>query len=125
MGSFSAAQLASPIMLEHYPPQRWSSKIHRSEIDDCRVLWMESIIRYFKDMDLSSDKSEARKLKYKVAQYYPFQNTLYRRRFTLPYSKCLGSNQPEYVMRDIHEETCGKNYRVQSVTQKALCQGYY
>lgn len=28
-------------------------------------------------------------------------------------------------MRDIHEDTCGKNYRVQSLTQKALCQGYY
>lgn len=76
-------------------------------------------------MDLHPEKSEARKLKYKAARYSLIQDTVYRRRFTLPYFKCLGMDQTEYVMREIHEGICDNHYGAQFIVHKALLQGYY
>lgn len=86
---------------------------------------MEPIIRYLRDMDLRSDKSKARKLKNKVARYSLMQDTLYRKWFTLPYLKCLGMDQTEYVMREIYEGICDNHYGAQSLAQKALRHRYY
>ena len=86
---------------------------------------MQLIIRYLRSGDLPSDKSEAKRLKYKVTRYCLIKDTLYRRGFTLPYLKCLGDEQAKYVMREIYEGICGNHYRAQSLAQKALRQGFY
>ena len=86
---------------------------------------MQLIIRYLKSEDLPSNKSEVRRLKYKAARYCLIEDTLYRRRFTLHYLKCLGDEHAEYVMREIHERICGNHYGAQSLAQKALRQGFY
>ena len=126
MVSLSAAQSAGPITTE-YIPSPSIDLLEPLEIGSLsnEVLWMEPIIRYFKYRDLPSDKSEVRRLKYKAARYCLIQDTLYRREFTLPNLKCLGSDEAEYVMREIHEGICGNHYGAQSLAQKALHQGYY
>lgn len=126
MASLGAAQLTDPITSEHIPV-RSINLLEPLEVGSlsAEVPWMEPIIRYLKDGDLPSDKSQARKLKYMAARYCLIQGTLYRRGFTLPYLKWLGSDQAEYVMREIHEGICGNHYGAQSLAQKALRQGYY
>ena len=86
---------------------------------------MGPIIRYLKDGDLLYDKSEVRRLKYKAARYCLIQDTLYRRGFTIPYLRYLGSDEVRNVMKEIHEGICGNHYGVQSLAQKDLRQGYY
>ncbi|XP_024039539.1 uncharacterized protein LOC112098145 [Citrus clementina] len=108
MASLGVAQSSGPITTEHIPaPSFGLPELLEVESLSNEVLWMESIIRYLKDGDLPSDKSEARRLKYKAARYCLIQDTLYRRGFTIPYLKCLESNEAEYVMREIHEGICG------------------
>ncbi|XP_015381527.1 uncharacterized protein LOC107174842 [Citrus sinensis] len=111
IASLGVAQSAGPITIEHIPAPN-IDLLEPLEVGSLsnEILWMEPIIRYLKDGDLPSDKSE---------------DTLYRRGFTLPYFKCLGSDEAEYVMREIYEGICGNHYGAQSLTQKTLRQGYY
>ena len=111
MASFSATRLVGPVTTEYIP----TPSINLPELEEVRpitvgILWMEPIMGYLMNGDLPSDKSEARRLKYKVAQYCLIEDTLYRRRFTLLYLKCLGDEQVEYVMSEIHEGICGNHY---------------
>ena len=126
MASFGATQSVDPINAEYIPtPSVNLPEPKEVGLITARVPWMQSIIRYLRNGDLSSDKSETRRLKYKVARYYLIEDTLYRRGFTFPYLKCLGDEQAEYVMREIHEEIYGNHYRAQSLAQKALRQEFY
>ena len=111
MASFGAAQLIGPITTEHMPAPNIDilEPLEVGSLFD-GVPWIEPIIRYLKDGNLSSDKSETRRLKYKAAQYCLIQDTLYRRGFTFLYLKCLGSEQAEYVMRETQEGICGNHY---------------
>ncbi|XP_052295784.1 uncharacterized protein LOC127901823 [Citrus sinensis] len=126
MASLGVAQSFGPITTEYIPEPSVGlpESLEVGSLSN-KVLWMEPIIRYLKDGDLPSDKSEARRLKYKAVQYCLIQDTLYRRGFTLLYLKCLGSDDTEYLMREIHEGICGNHYGAQSLAQKALRQGYY
>ena len=126
MASLGVAQSSGPITTEHIPAPN-VDLLEPLEVGSLsnEVHWMEPIKRYLKDGDLPSDKSEVRRLKYKAARYCLIQDTLYRREFTLPNLKCLGSDEAEYVIREIHEGICGNHYGAQSLAQKALHQRYY
>ena len=39
--------------------------------------------------------------------------------------KCVTPSKTKYIMREIHEGTCGNYDREQSLVFKALRQGYY
>ena len=119
--SLGATQSTGPIMTEHIPALN-VDLLEPLEVGSLfnRVHWMEPIIRYLKDDDFPSDKSEARRLKYKIVRYCLIQDTVYKRWFTLPYLKCLGSDQAEYVIREIHKGICGNHYVAQLLAQKAL-----
>ena len=43
----------------------------------------------------------------------------------MPYLRCLQPDEPDYVMRQIHEGVCGNHSGKWSLAQKALRQGYY
>ena len=111
MASFGTTQSVGPINVEYIP----IPSVNLSEIEEVGsiivgVPWMQSIIMYLRNGDLTSSKSETRRLKYKVARYCLIKDILHRRGFTLPYLKCLGDEHVEYVMREIHKEICGNHY---------------
>lgn len=116
MASFGATQSAGPITTEYIPtPSINLPELVEVGLMTAGVPWMKPIIRYLKNGDLHSDKSEARRLSYKCVQYCLIQDTLYRREFTFPYLKCLRSEQVEYVMREIHDRICSNHYGAQSL----------
>nr|GEW57588.1 reverse transcriptase domain-containing protein [Tanacetum cinerariifolium] len=63
------------------------------------------------------DKKEARKLRLKARQYELMEGILYRRSFLMPWLRCVGPRQAEYVMREIHEGSC--NMHVGPRTRKS------
>ena len=70
IASLGVAQSAGPITIEHIPAPN-IDLLEPLEVGSLsnEILWMEPIIRYLKDGDLPSDKSEVRRLKYKAARY--------------------------------------------------------
>ena len=54
-------------------------------------------------------EAKSAKLKVKVVRYILIDNILYKKSFSLPYLKCLGQDEVEYALREIHEGIYGQH----------------
>ena len=86
--------------------------------------WRSLIIEYLKSPIISTE-SESAKLRIRVARYILINDVLYKKSFSLPYLRCLGSEEAQYALREIHEGICGQHIGGRSLSHKALRQGYY
>ena len=71
--------------------------------------WTTPIVSYLKNGVLPDGKEVARKLKVQVARFILINDVLYKRGFSSPYLRCLGTEEPDYVMREIDEGICGNH----------------
>ena len=71
--------------------------------------WMTLITSYLKDSVLPDDKETARKLKVQAARFILIKDVLYKRGFLRPYLRCLGLEEADYVMREVHKGVCGNH----------------
>ena len=86
---------------------------------------MDPIWDYLVDETLPSDSKEASKLRMRLARFTIHRGTLYKRGFSTPILKCLGKEDTNYVMREVHEGICGNHIGARSFVAKILRQGYY
>ncbi|XP_055962316.1 uncharacterized protein LOC130015692 [Mercurialis annua] len=87
--------------------------------------WMQGIAHYLMDGTLPEDRDKAYKI-LRQAPYYAFlDGVLYRKSFTHPWSRCLTTEEGEYVLRELHEGICGAHIAPRMVAKKAVLQGYY
>ena len=71
--------------------------------------WTTTIASYLKDSILPDEKKAARKLKVRAARFVLIKDVLYKRGFSRPYLRCLGNEEADYVMREVHEGICGNH----------------
>ncbi|KAL0439970.1 UNVERIFIED_CONTAM: hypothetical protein Slati_2480000 [Sesamum latifolium] len=74
---------------------------------------------------LPLDKKEARTIRVISARFTMIAGELYKRGFSQPYLKCLDPERAEYVLREIHEGSCGNHSGGRSLAGKVLRQGYF
>ena len=86
---------------------------------------MTPIISYLKDRKLTEGRDKARKLKVKSIRYILMDEVLYKRGFSQPYLRCLAPDQTNYVLREVHEGSCGNHSGAKSLVHKVLHAGYY
>ena len=65
--------------------------------------WMDPIWDYLMDGTLLSDPNEASKLRTRSARFTIHRGTLYKRGFSTPILKCVGKEDTNYVLREVHE----------------------
>nr|GEV90286.1 reverse transcriptase domain-containing protein [Tanacetum cinerariifolium] len=94
-------------------------------VEEDEPTWMTPIVKYLKEGTLLNDRNEARKLRIKARQYELMEEILYRRSFLTPWLRCVGLLQEEYVIREIHKESCSMHVGLQSAVAKAIRLGYY
>ncbi|XP_059306311.1 uncharacterized protein LOC132057719 [Lycium ferocissimum] len=87
--------------------------------------WRNRYIDYLQDEKLPSDPKESRSFRTKAARFYLIDGQLYRRSFLGPLAKCLGLGETDYVMREVHEGTCGNHSGTEALIQKIIRAGYY
>ncbi|KAL0404171.1 UNVERIFIED_CONTAM: hypothetical protein Sradi_2057900 [Sesamum radiatum] len=87
--------------------------------------WTTLIVRFFREGTLLEDYKEARKLKISSARFVLIDKDLYKREFLSPLLKCLNPDKSKYVLREIHEGSCGNHSGARSLAKKVLRQGYY
>ena len=87
--------------------------------------WMKPIIQYLERGILPEDKLNARKIRIKAAQYSMYNDKLYRRSLSHPWSKCVSPEEGNYILREIHEGIYGAYEAQNTIVWKALLQGYY
>ncbi|XP_070025731.1 uncharacterized protein [Nicotiana sylvestris] len=83
--------------------------------------WRNKYIEYLKNGKLSSDHKESRALRTKAARFILDEDgTLCKRTFDRPFAICLGPGDTDYVLREIHEGTCGNHSGAESLIRKLL-----
>ena len=87
--------------------------------------WMDPILDYLLNGTLPSNRNEASKLRARSARFVLLRGTLYKRGFSAPLLKCIGKEDADYVLREVHEGICGNHIRAQTLAGKILRQGYY
>ena len=87
--------------------------------------WTIPIVSYLKNGVLPDGKEATRKLKVQAARFVLLIDVLYKRGFSRPYLRCLGTEEADYVMREIHEGICGNHSGARSLVYKLIRAGYY
>ncbi|XP_070036167.1 uncharacterized protein [Nicotiana tomentosiformis] len=88
--------------------------------------WRNKYVEYLRIGKLPSDPKELRALRTKAARFSLFEDgTLFRRTFDGPLEICLGPGDTEYVLREIHEGTCGNHSGTELLVRKIVRAGYY
>ena len=87
--------------------------------------WTTTIASYLKDGILPNEKKAARKLKVRAARFVLIKDFLYKRGFSRPYLRCLGNEEADYVMREVHEGICGNHSVSRLLVHKLVWAGYY
>ena len=87
--------------------------------------WTASLISYLKNGVLLDGKEAARKLKVQAARFVLIKDILYKRGFSCPYLRCLGMEEADYVMREVHEGIYGNHSGSRSLVHKLVRAGYY
>ena len=87
--------------------------------------WMDPIWDYSVDGILPSDPKEASKLRTRSARFTINRGILYKRGFSTPILNCVGREDANYVLREVHEGIYGNHIGARSLAAKTLRQGYY
>ncbi|KAL0293068.1 UNVERIFIED_CONTAM: hypothetical protein Sradi_6958400 [Sesamum radiatum] len=74
---------------------------------------------------LPQDLKEARAIQVRGGRFTLIGGELYKREFSQPYLKCINQDKVEYVLREIHEGSCGNHSGGRALASKALRQGYF
>ena len=86
---------------------------------------MDLIWDYLLDRTLPSDPKKASKLIARSAKLALLRGTLYKRDFSAPLLKCIGKEDANYVLREVHKGVCGNHIGARTLARKTLRQGYY
>ena len=87
--------------------------------------WMDPIWDYLLNGILPSDPKEASKLRARSARFALLRGTLYKRGFSAPLLKCIGKEDANYVLREVHEGIYGNHIGARALADKTLRQEYY
>ena len=74
---------------------------------------------------LPSNPKEASKLRTRSARFTIHRGILYKYGLSTPILKCVGKEDANYVLKEVHEGICGNHIGARSLAVKALRQGYY
>ena len=86
---------------------------------------MDPIRDFLVDGKLPRDPKEASKLRARSARFTVHRGTLYKRGFSVPILKCVGNEDTNYILREVHEGICGNHIGARTLAGKKLRQGYY
>ena len=87
--------------------------------------WTVPLVSYLRDGVLPDGKKATRKLKVQAARFVLIKDVLYKRGFSRPYLRCLGTEKADYLMREVHEGICGNHSGSRSLVHKLVRAGYY
>ena len=87
--------------------------------------WTTPLIFYLKNGILLDGREAARKLNVQATRFILIKDILYKRGFSCPYLRCLGLDEADYVMREVHKGICENHSRSQSLAHKLIRVGYY
>ncbi|GJR56288.1 reverse transcriptase domain-containing protein [Tanacetum coccineum] len=86
---------------------------------------MTPIYNYLTEETLPAEKEKARAIRCKSGRYAVINGVLYKKSYLGPWLRCMRPLQANYILREIHEGSCGMHAGTRSVVAKAIRTGYY
>ncbi|KAL2226525.1 UNVERIFIED_CONTAM: hypothetical protein Sindi_2011200 [Sesamum indicum] len=77
--------------------------------------WKDEIIKYMENNILPTDPVAAKRVKFRATRFTMLSGQLYKRTLDGPLLKCLDEERALYVMREIHEGSCGNHSGARSL----------
>ena len=65
--------------------------------------WTTPLVSYLKNDILPDEKEAARKLKVQAVRFVLIKDVLYKRGFSRSYLRCLGPEEADYIMKEVHK----------------------
>ena len=121
----SQEDLGRLILVEHLPEPSVSIDNEEISLVMSELSWMDPIWDYLVEGTLQSDLKEASKLRGRSARFTVHRGTLYKRGFSTPILKCVGKEDANYILREVHEGVCGNHIGARTLAGKTFRQGYY
>ena len=121
----SQEDLGRLIPIEHLPEP--SVSVDNGEVSPMMFepRWMDPIWDNLVDGKFPNDPKEASKLRARSARFTVYRGTLYKRGFFVPIIKCVGKEDANYILREVHKGICGNHIGARTLDRKTLRQGYY
>ena len=125
LATASHEDLGRLIPIEHLPEPSVSTDNGEVSTVMSEPSWMDPIWDYVVDGTLPSDPKEASKLRERSTRFTVHRGTLYKQGFSRPILKCVGKEDANYILKEIHEGICGNHIGARTLAGKTLRQGYY
>ncbi|XP_052189984.1 uncharacterized protein LOC127799805 [Diospyros lotus] len=87
--------------------------------------WRTPILKYLLNQELPVAPSEARRLKTKAARFTIIGQELYKRGYSVPLLKCLGTWEADQALEEVHEGDCGEHLGARALAGKVLRAGFF
>ncbi|XP_039687900.1 uncharacterized protein [Medicago truncatula] len=87
--------------------------------------WMTPILQYLTGSFEPANEEERLSVKKRAAKFTIVAGKLYKRGAVTPLLRCLGEEETELVLLEVHEGVCGSHIGGRSLVAKLLRAGYY
>ncbi|XP_042386566.1 uncharacterized protein LOC121978264 [Zingiber officinale] len=87
--------------------------------------WRTSIIEYLGSGATPSDQNEAQLLRRRAGRFTLIGDQLYKKAFSRPFLKCISSEHTEYILKEVHQGSCGGHPGGRSLARKILLATYF
>ncbi|XP_042418192.1 uncharacterized protein K02A2.6-like [Zingiber officinale] len=92
---------------------------------EATIDWRAPMISYLRQGILPNDPEESRLVKKQAHAYVMIGDQLYKRFFSRPLLKCLGMEEANQALREIHLGCCGSHVGGPTLSRKVLLAGYF
>ncbi|XP_073153753.1 uncharacterized protein [Henckelia pumila] len=82
--------------------------------------WRYDLHKYLTAKELPIDNKKSKEIKRRALCFVMIDQILFKRSFTQPLLKCLGPDEANYVLREIHEGSCESHLGSLALARKAL-----
>ena len=120
LATTSQEDLGRPRPIEHLPKPIVSIDNGEVFLVMSEPSWIDPIWDYLVEGTLPSDPKEASKLRARSARFTIHRGTLYKRGFSTPILKCVGKEDANYILREVHEGICGNHIGARALAGKTL-----
>ena len=103
------------VPVEHLPEPSVSVDDEEVSLVMSESSWMDPIWDYLVDGILPSHLKEASKLRTRSARFTIHCGILYKQGFSTPILKCMGKEDANYMLREVHEGICGNHIGARNI----------
>ncbi|XP_042400764.1 uncharacterized protein LOC121990755 [Zingiber officinale] len=87
--------------------------------------WRAPIIRFLQSRGLPGGHEADRILRRRASRFTLVGEQLYKKAFSRPLLKCVGTEDAEYILQEVHQGSCGGHPGGRSLAKKVILAGYF